>query len=156
MDDLTALETWAAPLLARLQPAERRALARTIARELRASQAQRIATQQAPDGAAYTPRKPQKTMPGQQVRKAPRGAIRAAMFLRLKSAKYLRATAAPQEAAVGFAGRAARIARVHQEGLRDVVKPGGPQYQYPARPLLGLTDAERDRIADLLLRHLGP
>ncbi|RNK46888.1 phage virion morphogenesis protein, partial [Xanthomonas vasicola pv. vasculorum] len=30
MDELTALENWAAPLLARLQPGERRTLARKI------------------------------------------------------------------------------------------------------------------------------
>ena len=50
MDDLTALETWAAPLIAKLQPAQVRQLTREIARDLRRSQAQRIAAQVAPDG----------------------------------------------------------------------------------------------------------
>lgn len=41
------MENWASPLLARLQPGERRTLARKIGTELRRSQSQRIGKQQA-------------------------------------------------------------------------------------------------------------
>jgi phage virion morphogenesis protein len=151
-DDLTALENWAAPLLAKLRPDQVRTLTRDIARELRRSQSQRIAKQQAPDGAAYAARKPQNT--ARRLRKQ-QGQIKQAMFSKLRTARHLRADSNAAEVTVGFSGRAAHIATVHQEGLRDLVKPGGPSYTYPARQLLGLTATERATIADQLLKHLG-
>ena len=58
-------------------------------------------------------------------------------------------------AVVGFTGRTERIARVHHFGLRDSVKPGGPEYDYPARPLLGISDDFTKRLQDRLLSHLA-
>ncbi|WP_329956115.1 phage virion morphogenesis protein [Collimonas silvisoli] len=55
---------------------------------------------------------------------------------------------------IGFFGRVARIARVHQEGLKDRVSKKGPEYQYPARPLLGFSATDQALIRDSLLRHL--
>lgn len=151
MDDLQRLEDWVAPLLARLSAPERRALARTVARELRKSNAASMRDQQAPDGTAWTPRK--------NKLRDQRGAIRAkakaqAMFVKMRAAKYLQARGTPDEAVVQFAGRADRIARVHHFGLRDRVKSGGPEYDYPARPLLGITEEQLVRIRDLLLSGL--
>lgn len=77
------------------------------------------------------------------------------MFTRLRTARHLRLQASDEAATIGFLGRTARIARVHQEGLRDAVKPGGPHYHYPARALLGLTDVEREHIRELLLAHIA-
>lgn len=152
MSDLAALKDWVAPLLAKLQPSEVRALARQIGTELRRSQAQRIAQQQAPDGSAYVPRKAQ---PAKRLRDA-RGSIRrGAMFKKLRTARHLKVQASEQEAAVGFLGRVARIARVHHEGLRDQVTPGGPEVVYPARELLGFSEADRERILDLVLQRLA-
>ncbi|MEK6383108.1 MAG: phage virion morphogenesis protein [Paraburkholderia tropica] len=48
--------------------------------------------------------------------------------------------------ALGFAGRVARIARVHQLGELASGAPCGPNVQYPARRLLGFTDVD-------LIRH---
>ncbi|WP_369823903.1 phage virion morphogenesis protein [Collimonas sp. OK242] len=42
-ENLRAVEAWVGGLLARLQPAQRRALNRKVAQDLRRSQAQRIA-----------------------------------------------------------------------------------------------------------------
>ena len=50
---------------------------------------------------------------------------------------------------------ALRVAQAVQFGLRDKVKPGGPEYDYPARQLLGITDAQIERVRDLLLKHLS-
>ncbi|CAN7260770.1 phage virion morphogenesis protein [Variovorax sp. LjRoot84] len=147
-DDLSALETWAAPLLAALTPAKRRALARRIGQALRRGQAARIAAQKNPDGSAYEPRKVTKA-------RSQKGSIRRTMFEKLRAARHLRVQAGDDGVAVGFLGRTARIARVHHLGLRDEVEPGGPQYDYTARQLLGLTDAEREQVKDLLLQHLG-
>jgi hypothetical protein len=56
--------------------------------------------------------------------------------------------------AVGFIGRAARIARVHSFGERERVAPRGPYYRYPARVLLGLSNAERTLIREPRLVHI--
>ena len=144
-DPLQQLEDWAAPLLAKLSAAEQRQLARRIAIDLRRSQSQRIAQQRNPDGSAYEARKSQ--------RKQRQGQVKA-MFDKLRAARHLRAQATSAAAVIAITGRAARIARVHQEGLRDQVEPGGPSVIYPRRELLGISEAERERIRDTLVDHL--
>lgn len=146
-DDLQQLDDWIAPLLERIEPAERRRLAREIGRDLRKTQRQRIKAQRNPDGRGFTPRKSLRDRAGSIRRKA--------MFSKLPTARYLKARGTPSEAAVTFTGRVARIARVHQYGLRDRVEPGGPRYHYPQRELLGFTRAERETIRDTLIDHLS-
>lgn len=151
MDSLEALEHWAEPLLQRLKPGERRALAKRIGVELRKSQQQRIAAQQNPDGSAYAPRKA-----NAKGLRDKRGAIRrGAMFTKLRQARFLTVKADAAQISVGFLGRVARIARVHQEGLSDFVSPKGPRVRYERRELLGFTARDRDLIRDLLLEHLS-
>ncbi|MBV6795366.1 phage virion morphogenesis protein [Xanthomonas euvesicatoria] len=144
MDDLTALETWAAPLLARLQEGERRKLARKIGTALRRSQSQRIGKQQAPDGTPYAPRK-------QQLRDKAGRVKRKKMFAKLRQAKYFKVSASPNQVSVGFMGRVSRIARVHQEGLTERVRKSGPNARYEKRVLLGFTELDRKNIMDLLI-----
>lgn len=146
-DDLTALETWCEPLLAKLQPAARRKLARAIATPLRRSQAQRIASQQNADGSAYEPRKPRL--------RDKKGRVRKQMFTRLRTARFMRARADQEGAAVEFTGRVARLARVHQDGREDNVARGGPRVRYPKRELLGFTGADARMVRDLLIEHLS-
>lgn len=148
-DDLKLLEAWAQPLLAALSPAEVRRLARDIARDLRRGQQQRIKAQENPDGTPFEPRKPQRRL------RDARGEIRrSAMFNKLRLAKHMRAGADSTGAFVGFLGRTARIASVHQFGESDQVQPGGPEVRYPARELLGFAPADIERVQDLLLQHL--
>ena len=150
VDDLSQLEDWCAPLLAKLGAGQRRSLARTIAVQLRRSQSQRIAAQQNPDGSAYEPRH-------RQTASSKQGRIkRNAMFARLRTARWLKTRATADAATVEFAGRVARIARVHQEGGTDYVRAGGPTARYAQRQLLGFTDTDRDLIRDLLIEHLAP
>ena len=140
-DDLAQLEGWLQPLLDRLTDAERRKLALDIARELRRENAATIRAQHGPDGEAWAPRKnPMRDQRGQ---------------LRKRNAQRLCAQVAGGDAVVAFAGRTERIARVHHFGLRDSVKPGGPQYDYPARPLLGISDDFTKRLQDRLLAHIA-
>lgn len=151
-DDLQQLETWAAPLLAKLQRPARRQLARTIGVELRRAQAKRIASQTAPDGTPYPARKRRA-----EPLRSKRGSIRRrqqAMFPKLRAARWLKIRTTDDGVEVGFFGRVARLARVHQEGLRDRVAPGGPQVQYARRALIGFSAADRDLARDLLLDHL--
>lgn len=55
--------------------------------------------------------------------------------------------------AVGFVGRTARIAEIHQYGLRDQVSPG-KSASYAARQLLGFTGEDIEHIRDLVLEHI--
>lgn len=146
-DPLQQLEHWTSPLLDKLSPAEQRKLSRRIATDLRRSQSERIAQQKNPDGSAFDPRKPQR------LRKR-LGSVQA-MFEKLRTARLLRAKATSAEAVIAITGRSGRIARVHQEGLRDQVRPGGPSIIYPRRELLGLTDADRENVRNTLLDHLA-
>jgi phage virion morphogenesis protein len=152
MDDLTALESWAGGLLSQLEAPARRVVLRDIARELQRSQRARIAQQRNPDGSAYEARKPR---PKKHLRDKAGRIKRAAMFVKLKQARYLRVESDPTGLAVGFTGRIAHLARIHQLGLSDRVAPGGPDYRYPARVLLGFSDADRELIRDVLLKHLA-
>lgn len=146
MADLERLEDWATPLLQKLSASERRKLAIQLARKLRHSQQQRIKDQKNPDGSDYAPRKAQQKQ----------GRIkRRAMFARLRQNRYLRTQADAHELTVGFVGRVSRLARVHQEGLRDRIRRGGPEVRYEQRQLLGYSAADEAMILDMLVDHLG-
>ena len=153
MAEIERLETWLAPLLQRLSDSERTKLAREVARDLRAVNAANIRAQRGPDGQAWEPRK-QQPLRGQigQVRKAAKSQ---AMFQKLRTAKHLKASAQGSDAVVQFLGRTERIARVHHMGLRDRVKPGGPEYDYPERPLMGFPQGYEDQLKDRILAHLA-
>ncbi|KAF0810438.1 phage tail completion protein [Alcanivorax sp. S71-1-4] len=147
-DDLTAFEAWAGALLARLDPAARRRIARDIGMGLRRRQQQRIRAQRNPDGSPFEARK--------QRLRGKRGAIRRrAMFQKLATARFLRVRTLADAVAVGFFGRVARIARVHQYGLQDQVAPGGPRVRYPTRRLVGFSPGDSAFVRDALLRHLA-
>ena len=147
MSDLHELDAYLAGLLSKLEGPQRRALARAIAVELRRRQSARIAAQRNPDGTAYEPRKPQL--------RHKRGGIRRSMFTRLRMAKYMRIEASPNAAVITFAGKVQRIASVHHFGLRDRVNKNGLTATYPARELLGMGDADIERILDLTLHGLA-
>lgn len=148
-NDLEALETWAATLLERLEPGARNQLARSIGQELRRSQQKRVTAQQNPDGTKFAPRK-HRNLRGKQ------GRIRRKlkMFKKLKNATYFKARGDSNAITVGFTGRIARIARVHQYGLKDRAERGAPDVQYEQRVVLGFTEADLDLIRDSLLNHL--
>ncbi|MNE73658.1 Phage virion morphogenesis family protein [compost metagenome] len=124
-------------------------MARTIAQQLRRSQQQRVTAQRNPDGSQYAPRK-QRDLRGKQ------GRIqrKLKMFRKLRTASYLKARGDSNLVSVGFAGRIARIARVHQYGLKDRAERGAKDVRYDQREVLGFTDAELELIRDTLLAHL--
>lgn len=146
---LETLEDWATGLLGQIEPASRNKLARSIGQALRRSQQQRIIAQRNPDGSKYAPRK-QRNLRGKQGRVK----RKVQMFQKLRTASYLRVQGDGNAIAVGFAGRIARIARVHQYGLKDRAERGAPDVKYERRELLGLTDNDIDLIRDELLAHL--
>ena len=150
-DDLHALKAWAGALLAKLQPAQRRAINHQVAIDLRRSQAQRIKAQQGPDGAAYPQRKRRKELKGKKGRIKRQ---KAAMFAKIRTTKHLKVKATGYQIEVGFFGWVARVAHVHQFGQQDRVTKKGPVYKYPERPLLGLSELDQTLIRESLLRHI--
>ncbi|MFA8392081.1 phage virion morphogenesis protein [Burkholderia ubonensis] len=146
-DRLSRAEDWASGLLGQLTSAQRARLAKTLATELRRRQSRRIAEARNPDGSRYAPRKPQA--------RRKKGRIRRAMFAKLRTPRFLKTASSADAAVLHFTRQVERIARVHQEGLRDRVERNGPVVQYPVRELLGLADPDIDRIADVVLDFLS-
>lgn len=144
---MEVLEEWAGALLAKLEPGERRKLLGQVARDLRRNQQRRIAAQKAPDGTVYAPRK--RARGGLRGK---RGRIRSQMFVKLRTARWMRTEASAAGVAVGFVGRVGRIARAHQlgrgDGLRDT--------DYPRRQLLGLAASEIVGIQRVIVDNLLP
>lgn len=150
-NDLDALEDWAGVLLSKLEPAARSKLARTLAQKLRRSQQQRVKQQRNPDGSPYAARKPRDL-------KGKKGRIKrlAKMFQKLPMASYMKAKGDGQSMTVGFTGRVARIARVHQYGLKDRAEANAPEVRYEKRTVLGFTKAEIELIRGEILTALSP
>lgn len=147
VDRLSRAEDWASGLLSQLTSAQRAVLAKVLAGELRQRHSRRIAEARNPDGSRYAPRKPQA--------RRKKGRIRRAMFQKLRTARFLKTASSADASVLHFTRQVERIARVHQDGLRDRVERDGPVVQYPARELLGLADADVDRIADVVLDFLS-
>ena len=94
MADFTALENWAADMLAKLQPTQQRRLLVDMARRLRTANSQRMRAQTDPEGQAWEPRKP----PGPALRSKRERLRQAAkqrqpMFAKLRQQKNLKARA---------------------------------------------------------------
>lgn len=147
MAQLEVLEHTFGALLARLSPASRRTLTREMAKRLRHSQQQRIRAQQNPDGSHYAPRAPQM--------RNKHGRIKRQMFSKLRTAKYLKASSSADSAIVEFTASVQGIARVHQYGLRDQIRRHGPEVQYPARELLGISDEDAELIEMMVIEVLA-
>lgn len=144
--NLLELSNYLQPLLERLSMGERARLAKQIGRDLRKSQGKRIFEQKNPDGSSYTPRR-------KRLREQ-KGKIKRKMFTKIKNTSNLKVLSTADSIAIGFVGRVARIARVHQEGLKDRAEKGAPDVVYPKRELLGFTDQEIKLIEDSLLKHI--
>lgn len=76
------------------------------------------------------------------------------MFVKLRTARYLKARADASGVTVGYSGVAARIARVHQFGERDQVAPG-IFTDYPVRELLGISQADERLIYNTVLGRIA-
>ncbi|MBU9847157.1 phage virion morphogenesis protein [Rahnella ecdela] len=144
MNELKPFDDKLAGLLASLSPAGRRKMAAEIAKKLRASQQQRIKQQKAPDGTPYAKRKRQPV-------RGKKGRVKREMFAKLRTARYLKANGSPDAAVVEFVGRVQRIARIHQEGLRDKPNRHSKPVQYETRPLLGFSTDDRQIIESTIL-----
>ena len=151
-NELTRIEKWIGGLLAKVSHVERRKLGRKIGLDLRRSQSERITVQQNPDGSSYTPRKKQKRIRSDKGRLK---RMRTQMFQRLKMVSRMHLKTNQDQISISFLGKVARVAGVHHYGLKDHVSRNGPEAQYPARQLLGFSQADEQLIIASLLRHLN-
>lgn len=148
MSDFKPFDNQLAGLLAALSPAGRRKLAGEIAKQLRTAQQQRIKQQKAPDGSRYQVRK-------RQPLRAKKGRIKRAMFQKLRTNRYMKASGRENGAVVEFTGNVQRIARVHQYGLKDRPNVHAQDVQYAERQLLGINDENTKLIQELIIKHLN-
>ena len=142
MNEFKPFDDKLAGLIAAISPAGRRKLAAEIAKELRRSQQQRIKQQKAPDGTPYQARK-------RQPLRAKKGRIKRAMFQKLRTSRYMKASGRNDTAVVEFTGKVQRIAQIHQFGLKDRPNPHAQDVQYPERQLLGFSRNDIQLIEDL-------
>lgn len=147
MSEFKPFDNQLAGLLAALSPAGRRKLAGEIAKQLRTAQQQRIKQQKAPDGSPYQARK-------RQPLRAKKGRIKRAMFQKLRTNRYMKASGRENGAVVEFTGKVQRIARVHQYGLKDRPNPHSRDVQYPERQLMGISSIDKRLIEALVLEYL--
>lgn len=143
-----AIEAWMGKALAALAPAERSALFRRIGRELAKRNRQHMMRQVGPDGTAWAPR--HRDRHG-RVRKA------AKMMVGLRAARRMKTTSTAAGAEIGWNGRDARIAQVHQSGALDYVDRAvtDKQVRYPVRQLIGLSPEDVDFVRDTIMGHLA-
>ena len=136
MDIVFGLHHWLAGLEHQLEPAQQRELLRRIVQQLRVNMRDRIKQQREPSGKQFTPRK-----------RSQIGRIRrqAGMFQRI--GRDIKTEYSADHASVGFAGRTASIAKVHQQGL--VVKPGPniSPVRYAVRELVGWSEEDKRWVA---------
>lgn len=143
MDNLHEVDAWLDALLAKLEPAERKKMLREVARDVRQIQQANMTAQRAPDGNTWEPRRVSaRTKPGRIKRK---------MFVKLKTAKYLKTKATGDSAEVAFVPAVQRLARVHHYGLRDRVSKRGIIVKYAERPLLGINEETESFIKDKII-----
>ncbi|SDB46574.1 phage virion morphogenesis (putative tail completion) protein [Pseudomonas putida] len=76
------------------------------------------------------------------------------MFQKLRTANFLKVQGDENAIRVGFIGKIARIARVHQDGLNDRAERGSPETRYQQREVLGFTGDDLNLIRDYLHSHL--
>ncbi|WFZ22864.1 phage virion morphogenesis protein [Citrobacter portucalensis] len=146
MNEFKSFDDKLAGLIGALSPASRRRLVAEIAKELRRSQQQRIKQQKAPDGTPYQARK-------RQPLRAKKGRIKRAMFQKLRTSRYMKASGRNDAAVVEFTGKVQRIAQIHQYGLKDRPNPHAQDLQYPERQLLGFRLEDKHLVERVFTEH---
>lgn len=148
MNDFKPFDDKLAGLIAALSPTARRRMAADIAKALRTRQQRRIKTQKAPDGTPYAARKRQPV-------KVKKGRVKREMFAKLRTSRFMKATAGNDVAVVEFTGKVQRMVNVHHYGLKD--KPGrnSAPVQYDARPLIGFNDDDRQVVEEIIISKLS-
>lgn len=151
MDDLERLEPWLGGAMARLQPGERKGLARRIGKDLREANARRIRDNVQPDGTPMQPRKAKRDKRGRLRKRKGR------MFPKTALARNLRFAGNADGVEVSFRPLVEKTAAIHHFGLVAPVDPRNPnsiEVRYPARRLLGFAPADLDAIGQTAIEWL--
>lgn len=141
MKSFAALNRWFDQFLQHLEPSQRRELMRRLAQGLRVRSKDRIKQQKEPNGNRFTPRK--RDQIGSIKRKG-------AMFKKI--GQQLKIEYSADKASVGFGGRTAQIAKVHQEGKTIRPTDRAKPTKYPIRELVGFSQADQKWIETELER----
>lgn len=147
MNDFKPFDDKLSALIAALSPTARRRMAADIAKTLRTRQQRRIKTQKAPDGTPYAARKRQPV-------KAKKSRVKREMFAKLRTSRFMKATAGNDAAVVEFIGKVQRMVNVHHYGLKD--KPGrnSAPVQYDSRPLIGFESDDVMVVQEMIIKSL--
>lgn len=149
MTDLSYLPQHLAKIAQGFSPAQMSRLQRQMAIKLRREQSKRITAQQNVDGSSYAPRKPQRPKKGKQGKK-----VRAKMMNTIKKAAHLRIQQRTDGFDIGYTGRMAQIASVHQYGLTSRVDARrGTTAAYPVRELIGISDENKQMLDEMMIEY---
>mgnify|MGYP003742984295 CR=1 FL=1 len=143
MDAIVGLNHWLDQIALRLEPGQRRELMRRLAQGLRVRHRDRIKQQRDPDGYRFIPRKRNHI-----------GRIKRQGALFQNIGKQLKTEYSSDHAAVGFGGRTAFVAKVHQEG--KTIKPSryAKATIYPIRETVGFSQDDESWIISELSKLL--
>lgn len=143
MKSFAALNRWFDQYLQHLEPSQRRELMRRLAQGLRIRSKDRISQQRDPNGNRFTPRK--RDQIGSIKRKG-------AMFKKI--GQQLKTEYSADKASVGFGGRMAQIAKVHQKG--KTIKPSryAKATKYPVRTLVGFSKEDQEWVKEQIQTFL--
>jgi len=143
MDAYAGLDHWLDQIALRLEPTQRRELMRRLAQGLRVRQRDRIKQQRDPNGHRFIPR--QRNQIGNKKRQGD-------LFQNI--GKDIKTEYSADHAAVGFGGRTAVVAEVHQQG--KTIKPSryAKATHYPIRELVGFSKDDEKWIGYEIKRYL--
>ncbi|MGS0705798.1 phage virion morphogenesis protein [Acinetobacter sp. ANC 3781] len=143
MDAYAGLDHWLDQIALRLEPTQRRELMRRLAQGLRVRQRDRIKQQRDPNGHRFIPRK--RNQIGNKKRQGD-------LFQNI--GKDIKTEYSADHAAVGFGGRTAVVAEVHQQG--KTIKPSryAKATHYPIRELVGFSKDDEKWIGYEIQRYL--
>lgn len=134
-NELEALPEWVDALARRIEPKQRRVVARKIAQELRKSNRERTKGQKDADNNQFIKPLKRENNP---------------MFREITAIRYFKAKGTDRQAMIGFAGSAGRIAQIHQDGARSEVRPGSRKFPFPKRTLVGINALDERMVLALL------
>ncbi|RJL74502.1 phage virion morphogenesis protein [Acinetobacter radioresistens] len=144
MDAYSGLAHWLDQIAVRLEPDQRRELMRRLAQGLRVRHRDRIKQQRDPGGNRFIPRKREQI--GSKKRQG-------ALFQNI--GKQLKTEYSADHAAVGFGGRTATIASIHQEGKTIKPSRNAKATSYPIRELVGFSNDDEKWIRSEIQKFLS-
>lgn len=150
-NDELRISGWVQTYIDRLSATEQRKLLKRLAQEMRRRNQDRMRAQISPEGEPWKARKAQRT------RRNKKGQIistvrRLAMMRKLRQTAHFKIRARAEASTVGWSGRDAMIASKQHYGGEQRLQFG--LAKYPARPLIGINDADIKAAQSLILTAL--